>query len=89
MPVAGNTVALPAGRGVVYNLTVEGAFEYFAGGILVSNCMDTDRYLTMHLKNLTMGKNPKVPVGSRKRMTESEFIRRPSHTPQTETWSKD
>lgn len=51
--------------------------------------MDPQRYLTMHLKNLTMGKNPKVPVGTRKRMTESEFIRRPSHTPQTETWSKD
>ena len=30
----------------VYNLTVEGAHEYYANGILVSNC-DAIRYLTI------------------------------------------
>ena len=34
---------MPAGRADVFNLTVEGAHEYFAEGVLVSNC-DALRY---------------------------------------------
>lgn len=33
-----------AGKERVYDLTVEGAHEYFANGILVHNCMDAFRY---------------------------------------------
>lgn len=54
-----------------------------------NHAMDVDRYLTMHIRNLTQGRNPKVPVAQKRRMTESEFIRRRSDTPQTETWTRD
>ena len=33
----------------VYDLMVDGAHEFFANGILVSNCMDVDRYGTLML----------------------------------------
>lgn len=39
------------GRGAVYNLTIEGAHEYYANGILVSNC-DALRYLIINALDL-------------------------------------
>lgn len=36
--------AQPAGRGRVYNITVEGPHEYYAEGILVANCFDAVTY---------------------------------------------
>lgn len=37
----------PAGTATVYNLEVDGPHEYYANGILVSNCQDCDRYFCM------------------------------------------
>lgn len=54
-----------------------------------NHAMDVDRYLTMYIKNIVGQKGPRVPTGRRRPMTESEFIRRPSHTPQTEVWSRE
>ena len=48
-----------AGRAAVYNLTVEGAHVYFAGGLLVSNC-DELRYVC--------AENWKRPVRDRERV---------------------
>jgi hypothetical protein len=33
-----------AGTARVYNLTVAGAPEFYANGVLVHNCMDAERY---------------------------------------------
>jgi terminase large subunit-like protein len=37
------------GKGMVYNLTVAGEHEYFANGVLVSNC-DAERYIVGYLR---------------------------------------
>lgn len=47
----------PAGRAPVYNLTVDGPHEYFAGGILVSNCDALD-YLLWHEFNVLPAHGP-------------------------------
>lgn len=39
------------GRADVYNLTVAGAPEYFANGVLVHNC-DAARYMVVHVDGL-------------------------------------
>lgn len=53
-----------------------------------NHTMDADRYLTMHLRNLTLSKNPKVPQGKPTRRSERDFLtRRSSDAPQTENWS--
>ncbi len=54
-----------------------------------NHCMDVDRYLTMHIKNLVLTKNPKVPEAKPKRLSEAEFIRRPSREGHTENWRHD
>lgn len=46
-----------SGTGSVYNLTVEGQHEYFANGVLVSNC-DAMRYLA------TLIKGSRLPAGT-------------------------
>ena len=43
LPVERNTLR-PCGSTTVYDLTVEGAPEFFASGILVHNCIDALRY---------------------------------------------
>lgn len=45
----------------VYDLTVKDAHEYFAGGYLVHNCMDTERYLSLSLVRSGILRIPKVP----------------------------
>jgi hypothetical protein len=48
-----------AGAGVVYNLSVEGVHEYFANGVLVSNC-DSLRYIVGWLRRPSTGFEFKV-----------------------------
>lgn len=46
----------------VYDLTVQSAHEFLANGVMVHNCMDTERYLTMALKSKTIEKRgPIIP----------------------------
>lgn len=61
-----------AGRAPVYNITVDTAHEYFAGGVLVSNC-DAIRYLIMnHEKTYGLSTmDPVMPI--KKHQTKSRF----------------
>lgn len=45
------TVTPLAGLWPVFNLTVEGAPEYYANGVLVHNC-DTTRYMVAYLDDI-------------------------------------
>lgn len=44
---AARSVAASPARAAVYDLTVDGPPEFFAGGILVHNCLDGLKYLTL------------------------------------------
>lgn len=47
------------GNDQVFNLTVEEDHEYYANGILVSNC-DAERYIIQHLRRDAIGARPTV-----------------------------
>lgn len=74
MPVAFTAPAFAlsvreAGQGDVYNLTVEEDHEYFANGILVSNC-DAERYIIGYLKRGQVEFAPNSP-GSKNLMAQA------------------
>lgn len=56
------SASTPAGRATVYNLTVDGPHEYFAGGVLVSNC-DAADYLLWQEFNV-LGQRQAMSVGT-------------------------
>ena len=45
------SVELQNGNVPVYDLTVDGAHEFFANGVLVGNCMDATRYALYYVEN--------------------------------------
>ncbi|MDE2104844.1 MAG: hypothetical protein KGL39_46840 [Patescibacteria group bacterium] len=47
-PVRVSRVQRQDGERPVYDLTVDDAHEFFANGVLVKNCQDVDRMVTMH-----------------------------------------
>lgn len=62
----------------VYNFTVEDEFEYFANGILVSNCMDVDRYLSLETINLKKHQGMFNPPKIKDPPTRLEVLKRSS-----------
>ena len=60
----------------VYNITVEDEHEYFANGILVSNC-DSIRYAihTHHLRNTEFSTVPLDMGDGNKKKSSSEIIK--------------
>lgn len=67
-------LAKPGHKKEVFNFSVEGAFEYFANDVLVSNCMDLDRYLSISLYRSGILHAPKVPTGSKPAKTRLEQL---------------
>lgn len=78
----------------VYNLEIRGAFEFFAGGYLVLNCMDCDRYITIMTYRVGAKKQPKPHESPIKIQRQPERpidiitrIRKNKFSSNTENWS--
>lgn len=84
-------LARPSGRTVpVYDLTVQDEHEFFANGVLVHNCMDNDRYITIMEYRSDVRHAPKVPGDQKRQETMEERLRRlrkrPSADSGAERW---
>jgi len=62
-PVRLRRAVIPCGVGPVYNLTVDGAHEFLAGGVLVSNC-DAARY-ALASESPTLHEEVRIPGARR------------------------
>lgn len=76
----------------VYDLTIADVSEYYANGIRVHNCMDTERYLSLSLEYLGLKNAPKIMTDVKKmtRTERTEWLKkkRSSDGIQTEKWSE-
>lgn len=71
----------------VYDLMVADEFEFFANGILVSNCSDCTRYLTLSLYRSHERKTPMVPGDRRRYKTRLDELKHSNRKLNHETWS--